>query len=111
MAFLTHSKFTAAAHITGGGLLGRLEKLAIDGIRIVIDPTTYERPAILDVIQRAGDVSDEDMARTFNLGLGFCIVVDPETAEKQLSQPENPWLKVGHIEAGERGVDLGFAKS
>ena len=71
MAFLTHSKFTAAAHITGGGLLGRFEKLAIDGIRIVIDPATYERPAIFDVIQRAGDVSDEDMARTFNLGLGF----------------------------------------
>lgn len=111
MEFLTHSKFTAAAHITGGGLLGRLEKLAIDGIRLVIDPESYTRPAIFDVIQKAGDVSDEDMARTFNLGLGFCIVVDPATAEKQLARPNNPWLKVGRVEAGDKGVDLGFARS
>ena len=45
--------------------------------------------------KRAGNVSDEDMARTFNLGLGFCIVVDHETAEKlENGQPENSWLKV-----------------
>ena len=111
MDFLVHSKFTAAAHITGGGLLGRLEKLAVDGIRLHVDPTTYSRPEIFNVIQKAGDVSDEDMARTFNLGLGFCIVVDAETAAEQLARPNNNWLKVGHVAAGEKGVELGFARS
>lgn len=70
----------AAAHITGGGLIENPPRIfADDTLAVELDPATWEVPAIMKLIASAG-VSDEEMLRTFNMGLGMIIVVPPTAA-------------------------------
>jgi phosphoribosylformylglycinamidine cyclo-ligase len=110
LALLDRVRVKAAAHITGGGLLGRAEKLVQEGQRIVLDPRSYPRPVIFDLIARWGGVTQAELARTFNMGLGFLVVLAADEAERALSEPSSPWLRVGDITAG-CGADLGYARS
>ena len=71
-----------------------------------IDPDTYERPAIFDVIQKAGDIKTEEMARTFNLGLGYLAVID---AADSATAASSGFLIVGELVSGDAGVELGYA--
>lgn len=70
----------AMAHITGGGLPENLTRgfPSFTGARV--DPKTWHEPAIFDVIRRGGPVVEREMRRTFNLGIGFCVVVPPSEA-------------------------------
>jgi phosphoribosylformylglycinamidine cyclo-ligase len=102
--------FKAAAHITGGGLLGRLDKLSRENYRVIIDPKTYAIPEIFALIQQAGDIESSEMARTFNMGLGFVMVMEPNMAKAAL-QNFPTLLHVGEIASGARGVDLGYAQT
>jgi phosphoribosylformylglycinamidine cyclo-ligase len=80
----------AAAHITGGGLVENPPRIfADDSLAVELDPTTWEVPAILKLIASAG-VADEEMRRTFNMGLGMIIVVPADAAANtvQLLAPE-----------------------
>ncbi len=106
----------AAAHITGGGLLGRTAKLLPEQLRdslgVRIDPTTYSVLPIFKLIQQCGNVLDEEMARTFNMGLGFVIAVSPEVADA-ICDSSSEWLRVGHINSRDNNeplVDLGYAQ-
>lgn len=67
----------AGAHVTGGGLQANLDRAVPDGMRAVVDHWSWEWPQIFVELQRRGGVSVEDMRSTFNLGIGFCLVVDP----------------------------------
>lgn len=98
----------AAAHITGGGLVGRARAFLPAGLRLCLDPASHHRPPIFALIARAGDIALSEMAATFNMGLGFLLVVSPSGAERLLAAPASPWLAVGQLQAGERGVDLGY---
>ena len=100
----------AAAHITGGGLLGRAQRLVGAGRRLILDSASYERPPIFDLIARCGGVTDEEMARTFNMGLGYVVIVAPDDAREILSRHRD-WLDVGRVVEGNTGVDLGYATS
>ncbi len=73
------------AHITGGGLFGNLNRIIPKGLKASVDWAAWERPAVFRVIQRLGNVPEEDMRRTFNLGIGFVLVLPPEQAEKIVS--------------------------
>ncbi|HUG75235.1 MAG TPA: phosphoribosylformylglycinamidine cyclo-ligase [Acidimicrobiia bacterium] len=95
--------FKAAAHITGGGLLGRTAAMLPDGVGMHIDPDSYARPPIFALIAAAGDIEPDEMATTFNMGLGFVAIVDPHRAERARG-----WLHVGEVVEG-GGVDLGYA--
>jgi phosphoribosylformylglycinamidine cyclo-ligase len=113
---LAPARIKAAAHITGGGLLGRARKLVPPGLRIEIDPRCYQRPPIFDVLARAGDIAEPELARTFNMGLGFLIVVAAEDAGRALAVPGTAARKVGRIVRaasahGPAEVDLGYAAS
>lgn len=101
----------ACAHITGGGLLGRAAKLSREGLRLVIHPESYRRPPIFELIGTRGSVRDEELARTFNMGLGFLAVVSPSDFAAVRASLSEPWLEVGHVESGAAGVDLGYASS
>jgi phosphoribosylformylglycinamidine cyclo-ligase len=68
----------AAAHVTGGGIPANLARALPAGLGATIDTGSWERPAIFDEIASRG-VSEPEMRRTFNLGVGFCVVV-PEHA-------------------------------
>ena len=67
------------AHITGGGIPENLPRCLPEGITVDIDYDSWERPEIFNVIQKAGDIEEEEMRKTFNLGIGFCLIVPPDT--------------------------------
>lgn len=114
LAGLVPARIKAAAHVTGGGLLGRARKLVPPGLRIEIDPRRYLRPPIFDVLARAGDIAEAELARTFNMGLGFLVVVGAEDAARALAIPGTELREVGRIVAARSTdahgeVDLGYA--
>jgi phosphoribosylformylglycinamidine cyclo-ligase len=93
--------FKAAAHITGGGLLGRIAAMLPQALGANIDPDAYERPPVFDLIAEAGEIEAVEMAATFNMGLGFVAIVDPGM------EPAD-WIRVGEVVEG-GVVDLGYA--
>lgn len=107
LALAEQFSFKAAAHVTGGGIAGRGRKLLADGQRLQLDSGAFAVPPIFDLIAERGGVEPVEMARTFNLGLGFLAIVEPETADAVLAEKETPWLRVGEITAGDGEVDIG----
>jgi phosphoribosylformylglycinamidine cyclo-ligase len=67
----------AAAHVTGGGLLGNLHRALPAGLAAELDRSTWAEPPIFGLISRLGRVADEEMLGTFNMGLGM-VLVTPE---------------------------------
>ena len=66
------------AHITGGGICENLNRILPRNINAEIDLSTYSVPAIFNILKKYGDISDEEMLRTFNLGCGLALVCEPE---------------------------------
>ena len=92
----------ALAHITGGGLPGNVPRVLPTGTRAVIDARSWQRPAVFDWLQDGGNVTNEEMYRTFNCGIGMVIAVDPKDAEstvRVLSQAGETAFPIGHTEA------------
>ena len=73
------------AHITGGGLVENLPRVLNRDISIDIDYTSWDMPEIFKVLQKLGNVSNEEMRRTFNCGIGMVLVVDKSNADEILS--------------------------
>ena len=81
--------FTGLAHITGGGLPGKLPAVLPEDLAAEINPGTWEVSPIFPVIQREGSVSDEEMYRVFNMGLGMvAICPEDKVAAAQTKLPE-----------------------
>ncbi|GBD94195.1 phosphoribosylformylglycinamidine cyclo-ligase [bacterium BMS3Abin05] len=74
-------KLKGIAHITGGGIIGNLSRIVPKGRSIRINWQSWERPAIFKLIQKLGSVPEEDMRRTFNLGVGMILIVESEEAD------------------------------
>jgi phosphoribosylformylglycinamidine cyclo-ligase len=74
----------AGAHVTGGGLEANLARSLPQGVKAVVDHRSWEWPAVFTEIQRRGDVAGTEMRRTFNLGIGFCLVADPHQLDEVL---------------------------
>ena len=66
------------AHITGGGLPENLPRCLPPGVHAAIDPDSWERPPVFRWLQERGQVPEADLWNTFNLGVGFCLVVPPD---------------------------------
>ncbi len=97
------------SHITGGGFYENIPRMLPDGARAVIDKSSYEVPAIFKLLAEKGNIAEEMMYNTFNMGLGMVIAVASEDKEKALEAIEaagETAYVVGHIEAGEKGVTL-----
>lgn len=109
LALLAQVRIKAAAHITGGGLLLRAHKLCPPNLRLVIDPASYVRPSIFSLLADWGKVAEDELAKTFNMGIGFLLVMSPEEASKLPSHLLGDLRVVGNVVRGERGVDLGYA--
>ena len=89
----------AMAHITGGGLPGNLPRVLPDGCGAVLTGGSWQMPPIFEVLRAAGKLSQRDMLRTFNCGLGMVLVVDEADAEQVCG--ETGGTVVGRIAAGE----------
>lgn len=90
----------AMAHVTGGGLPGNLPRSLPDGMGAVLERGSWPVPAIFDLIRERGHVPEAEMARVFNLGVGFVVVVAPGRAEEARSLCAEPLLPIGAVEAG-----------
>ena len=92
------------AHITGGGLPENLPRCLPPGCHARIDPTTWERPAVFRWLQDNGQVPESDLWNTFNLGVGFCLVVAADQVSPVVelchSHGHRAW-EMGRIEGGE----------
>ncbi len=73
------------AHITGGGLVGNLPRILKDGLTAVILRDSWKTPEIFRLIQKIGNVPDDDMRRTFNMGIGYILVIDKDDVEDSIS--------------------------
>lgn len=95
----------AAAHITGGGLAANLARALPAGLGARVETSSWEAPPAFTLVAARG-VSDEEMFSTFNMGVGFCLVIDPASAAQVLQAvgDHDPW-RVGSIIAG-TGVTL-----
>ena len=99
----------ACSHITGGGFYENVPRMLKDGVRAVIKKDSYEVPAIFKLLQEKGNIAEEMMYNTFNMGIGMIVAVDPADAEKAMeairAAGDTPYV-IGSIEEGEKGVAL-----
>ena len=99
----------ACSHITGGGFYENVPRMLKEGTRAVIKKDSYEVPAIFKMLAEKGDIAEEMMYNTFNMGLGMIVAVDPADVEKTMeaikATDDVPYV-IGSIEAGEKGVTL-----
>ncbi|MGN0338885.1 MAG: phosphoribosylformylglycinamidine cyclo-ligase [Lachnospira sp.] len=97
------------SHITGGGFYENIPRMLPDGVRAVVKKDSYKVPPIFDMLQKDGDIDEQMMYNTFNMGLGMVLAVDPADVDKTLeaikSAGEEGYI-VGSVEAGEKGVTL-----
>ncbi|MBI4247005.1 MAG: phosphoribosylformylglycinamidine cyclo-ligase [Candidatus Rokubacteria bacterium] len=99
----------AMAHVTGGGITGNLPRVLPEGCRAIVRRKAWAVPALFETLRRAGRVEDAEMFRTFNMGIGFVIVVAPahvDRATALLRSGGETVYALGEIAAGERGVEL-----
>lgn len=92
----------AFAHLTGGGWTENVPRTLPDGLGVEIHPGSWAVPPIFTLIQSAGDIGDEEMARTFNLGIGLTCVVPSAQADAALAALPEASL-VGRVVAVEPG--------
>jgi phosphoribosylformylglycinamidine cyclo-ligase len=74
------------AHITGGGITDNLPRVLPKGVGAVVDRSRWEVPPLFRWLQEAGGVPDDDMMRTFNMGIGLILVVSRERAEQTVGE-------------------------
>lgn len=80
--FLGKQALRGMSHITGGGIVGNTMRVVPDGLSLRIDWEAWRRPALFRLIQRLGEVPEDDMRRTFNLGIGLIMIVAKGEADR-----------------------------
>ena len=99
----------AIAHITGGGIVGNLGRVLPDKVDAVVDRGRWEQPPVFAELQRIGEVSDDEMAKVFNLGLGMVLAVRDEDATRAvdlLRTAGHRAVVVGEIKKGQGQVQM-----
>ncbi len=97
------------SHITGGGFYENIPRMLPDGVRAVVKKDSYEVPALFKLMAEKGNIAEEMMYNTYNMGVGMMLAVDSADVDKTIQAIEAAGEKafvVGQIEAGEKGVTL-----
>jgi phosphoribosylformylglycinamidine cyclo-ligase len=95
------------SHITGGGLVDNIPRVLPEGLEAVLERKSWRREPIFDWLQEHGKVSDAEMYRVFNCGIGMTVQVAPADANRAvnvLREAGQEALVIGEVRAGERGV-------
>ncbi|HEX9773823.1 MAG TPA: phosphoribosylformylglycinamidine cyclo-ligase [Steroidobacteraceae bacterium] len=107
LALLGELPVHGIAHVTGGGPTGNIPRVLPAGLEAVIDARRWQRPAVFDWLQRAGDIDRAEMYRTFNCGIGMTICVaagDAARAIEILATHGETASLIGEVRSGDRGV-------
>jgi phosphoribosylformylglycinamidine cyclo-ligase len=97
------------AHITGGGLLENIPRVLPSGLHAHVDADAWVQPRLMAFLQAQGNIEPEEMARTFNCGIGMAIVVaeaDVTSATAELEAAGETVYRIGHIASGEKGCTV-----
>jgi phosphoribosylformylglycinamidine cyclo-ligase len=105
---LESGRIKGMAHITGGGITENLPRILPQGTGALIRRRAWQPPAVFSWLQRAGNVPDDDMLRTFNMGIGMIVVCAPEhagslTAELRADAADIP-IVLGTVQTGDGDV-------
>ncbi|HKR11731.1 MAG TPA: phosphoribosylformylglycinamidine cyclo-ligase [Pyrinomonadaceae bacterium] len=106
-ALLDTGTIKGLAHITGGGLTDNIPRILPEGTAVRIRKGSWSVPPLFDLMRDLGNVSDSEMYRTFNMGIGMVIVCAKEVAPSitnHLQNPDNPCYEIGEVVAGDRTV-------
>lgn len=93
LPLLEKYQIKAMAHITGGGLTENLPRVFPDSLDALVDLSSWEVPAIFNLIAQKGPVAVEEMYRTFNMGIGFVLIISPEEEKSIRNQLEEQGIK------------------
>ena len=99
----------ACSHITGGGFYENIPRMLNDNVRAKINKNSYKVPAIFDMLKKDGDIAEEMMYNTYNMGIGMMVAVDSDKADEAVRLIEAAGEKayvIGEIVKGEKGVDI-----
>ena len=99
----------ACSHITGGGFYENIPRMLKDNTVAVVQKDSYPVPPIFDLMAKKGNIDEQMMYNTFNMGIGMVLAVDPEDVDAVMkairSTGDTPYV-ISHIENGEKGVQL-----
>lgn len=99
----------ACSHITGGGFYENIPRMLPEGIRAVVEKDSYQVPAIFRLLAEKGNIAEEIMYNTYNMGIGMLLAVDPSDVDAAMEAirkaGEFPYV-IGRTEKGEKGVTL-----
>lgn len=107
LELMENVEIKAMAHITGGGIPGNLKRVIPPGLEAHIARSAWNPPPVFGLLAELGQVATAEMFRTFNMGIGFILIVEPAQVETSLSvlrrMGEFPAI-IGEVRFGERGV-------
>ncbi len=107
LSILKRYEIKGMAHITGGGITGNLPRVLPEGMRAVISKDSWHRLEIFNLLQKFGEIGEDEMYKTFNMGIGFILIVSDSSVKRVLSAlkraGESP-VVIGSIEKGRGGV-------
>lgn len=99
----------ACSHITGGGFYENIPRMLPEGIRAVVEKSSYKVPDIFRLLADKGNIKEEIMYNTYNMGIGMVLAVNPADVDRTMEAikgaGEVPYV-IGHTERGEKGVAL-----
>lgn len=102
-------RIKGCSHITGGGFYENIPRMLPEGAKAVVHKDSYEIPAIFKMLAREGQIEEQMMYNTFNMGIGMVLAVDPADVEKTkealAKAGDTSWV-IGEIVSGEKGVEL-----
>jgi Phosphoribosylaminoimidazole (AIR) synthetase len=111
LPLVQQGRIKGLAHITGGGLLENIPRVLPESCHAVVKSDEWELPKIFALLQQGGRLGPEEMARTFNCGVGMAVIVDlaqAETIARDLNdgtQCDNVF-RIGQVERGPRGCTV-----
>ncbi len=109
LPLLRERRIKGLAHITGGGLLENIPRVLPDGVHAVVDADAWEQSRLMAFLQAQGAIEPEEMARTFNCGIGMVVIVSADEAEAvtaALEAADETVFTIGRIEAGTHGCTV-----
>ncbi|MEA4901914.1 phosphoribosylformylglycinamidine cyclo-ligase [Desulfitobacterium sp.] len=107
LQLLAKQQILGMAHITGGGLTENIPRVLSEGLGLRINTSSWNVPALFTLLQRLGEVEDAEMRRTFNMGIGFVLIVHPDQVESVQDQLQSLGEKsyvIGEVIPG-KGVE------
>ncbi len=109
LPLIREGHINALAHITGGGLLENIPRILPEGAHAHVDADLWPQPRLMAFLQAQGHIEPEEMARTFNCGVGMVLAVSEANVAEVTARLEaagETVVSVGHIAAGEKGCTV-----